>query len=48
MNVTFITSVSFVLLPDSRPAVFSLCAVNIRSSGNNSIIQIVVIKYQVS
>jgi len=36
-----------VLLPNSYPAVFSLCAVNKRSVFNNSIVQIMVIKYQV-
>ena len=35
------------LLPNSYPAVFSLCAVNKSSVVNNSIIQIMVIKYQV-
>jgi len=36
-----------VLLPNSYPAVFSLCAVNKRSVVKNSIIQIMVIKYEV-
>ena len=37
-----------VLLPNSHPALFSLCAVNKRSIANTNIIPIVVIKYQVS